>query len=145
MNEMRHQYHANCVVCSPDCEHGLQVPFAIDEHGVAMGSFSCNRRYQGYPGMLHGGIISALLDGAMTNCLFLHGHAAVTAELVVRFRHPVIVDTPAQIRAWVVENGPLVFRLKAQLEQAGTIKVVGRGIFMQAKSITEPSAVDHHE
>jgi acyl-coenzyme A thioesterase PaaI-like protein len=36
--------------------------------------------------MLHGGVISSILDGTMTNCLFAHGTVAVTAELRVRFR-----------------------------------------------------------
>lgn len=130
--DLRQQHHPDCIVCSPDCAHGLRVAFALDGR-LAVGNFDCAGRYEGYPGMLHGGVISSLLDGAMTNCLFLHGVVAVTAELVVRFRHPVLLGKPAQLRAWITENDPPVFRLQAQLVQDGIIKASGRAAFMLSK------------
>jgi len=139
MPDLRQRHHPDCVVCSPDCPHGLQLRLALDGQGIAVGSFDCDARYEGYPGLLHGGVTSALLDGAMTNCLFLHGRAAMTAELIVRFRHPVLLDQPAQVRAWIVEDDPPVFRLQAQLVQDGVVKAAARAAFMLPKSIL-PSA-----
>lgn len=47
--------------------------------------------HQGYDGVVHGGILAALLDDAMANCLWLRGIAAVTAKMALRYREPVQV------------------------------------------------------
>ena len=135
MPGLRQRHHPGCVVCSPDCGHGLQVHFYLDKQGAAVGSFDCGARYEGYPGLLHGGVISALLDGAMTNCLFLHGRATVTAELVVRFRHPVVLGKPARLRAWIAQSNPPVFRLRAELVHDGIVKAGARAAFMLPKAL----------
>jgi len=57
--------------------------------------------YQGYPGFLHGGISSLLMDSAMANCLFAHRISAMTARLIVRFLLPVAIDQPAVVKAWI--------------------------------------------
>jgi acyl-coenzyme A thioesterase PaaI-like protein len=47
--------------------------------------------HQGYDGVVHGGILAALLDDAMANCLWLRGVPAVTAKMALRYREPVQV------------------------------------------------------
>jgi acyl-CoA thioesterase FadM len=105
----------------------------LDEKGVAVGRFDCASLYEGYTGFLHGGITAAVLDGAMTNCLFLHGCAAVTAKMTVRYHYPVLLGKPAQVRAWIAEMGPPVFCLQAQMVQDGLVKASARASFMLPK------------
>ena len=138
MPDLRGQYHPDCIVCGPNCPHGLKIQLALDDQGVAAGTFHCDGRYEGYHSIMHGGIISALLDGAMTNCLFLHGWAAVTAQLVINFRHPVRLNVSAQVRAWITQRDPPVFRLQAQLVQEGVVKAAARGAFMLPKPAAFP-------
>jgi len=123
------------VVCSPQHPHGLKLRFTLNEKGEAEADFACPHHLEGYPGLLHGGVISTLLHGAMTNCLFLHGHEAVTAQLQIRFRHPVILESPVQLRVWITENHPLLFRLEAHLVQAGQLKATAHGVFMPPKNL----------
>ena len=138
MPDLRGQYHPDCIVCGPNCRHGLKMQIALDDQGVAVGNFNCDGLYEGYSGIMHGGVISALLDGAMTNCLFLHGRAAVTAQLVINFRHPVRLNVPAQVRAWITQGDPPVFRLQAQLVQEGEVKAAARAAFMLPRSAEFP-------
>lgn len=133
-SRLRHLLHGSCVVCSPDCPHGLRLHVELDSAGVATGSFQCDARLQGYDGLVHGGVIAALLDGAMTNCLFLHGVTGLTAELQVRFRHPVQVGLPVQVRAWLLEQDERLHRLRAELRQSGVIMATARAAFMQPRS-----------
>ena len=140
MPELRTRHHRHCIVCSPDCAHGLQLKMSLDAEGKATGTFDCDPRFEGYPNLLHGGVISALLDGAMTNCLFLHHHAAVTAELNIRFRHPVLLGSPARLRAWITETDPPLFRLRAELIQNNQTKATARSTFMLAPSLIPPEA-----
>ena len=49
-------------------------------------------------------MIAALLDSAMTQCLFAQGCQAFTAELTVRYRQPVAAADRLIIRAWLVDS-----------------------------------------
>jgi len=68
------QAHPNCIVCSPRHRCGFRLEFVLSEDGSVHAKFDCSKVFEGYPGLVHGGVISSLLDGAMTNCLFAHGH-----------------------------------------------------------------------
>jgi uncharacterized protein (TIGR00369 family) len=81
--------------------------------------------------MLHGGVTSALLDSAMTNCLFAHGVQAVTGEMTVRFRHPIRLDIPLTVRGRVTRSQAPLFVLEAEIVQQGRIKARAEGKFMQ--------------
>ena len=86
---------------------------------------------EGYPHVLHGGVICALLDGAMTNCVFASGSAAVTGDLHVRFRKPVATCGSATVRAWIEASSPPLYKLAAQLEQDGEIKATAKARFVE--------------
>lgn len=124
------QCHPDCIVCRPQTAGGLGLVFTVAPDGAVEAEFRGGAAYQGYTGMLHGGVIAMLLDAAMTNCLFTHGQRAVTAELSVRFRHPVRSDRPARLRAWVQRPNPPLFVMHAELWQAGRRRATAVGKFM---------------
>jgi acyl-coenzyme A thioesterase PaaI-like protein len=128
--KMRSRVHPHCVVCGCDNRRGLGLEFAVSDDGVVEGSFDCNRTFEGYADILHGGVVSSLLDGAMTHCMFARGRSAVTAELIVRFRHPVTIDHKATIRAWITRDESPLYILKAEVSQEGQIKATATGKFM---------------
>jgi acyl-coenzyme A thioesterase PaaI-like protein len=68
--------------------HSLALSFDPDSDGSVTAQCEIDARFQGYDGMLHGGMIGALLDAAMTHCLFARGVRAFTAEMTVRFVAP---------------------------------------------------------
>ena len=85
--------------------------------------------------MLHGGVVASVLDGAMTSCLFAHGHPGATAELTVRFRHPVRTGGVATVRAWIERCAPPLHMLRAELVQNGQIKATAWGKFIDRARI----------
>ena len=130
-SNLRKEAHPNCVVCGPKNESGLRVEFATSEDGSVQTHFNCDAIYEGFPGMLHGGVISSLLDGAMTNCLFAHGHTGITGELKVRFRYPVATGQGSLVRAWIEESSPPFHVLKAELVQDQQVKARATGKFVE--------------
>jgi acyl-CoA thioesterase FadM len=89
-------------------------------------------------------VICALLDGAMTNCIFAAGSAAVTGDIHVRFHRPVAAAGWARVRAWIEESAAPLFKLAAQLEQEGEIKASARARFVEraaAASLLKCSAI----
>jgi acyl-coenzyme A thioesterase PaaI-like protein len=119
----KREVHSDCIGCSLDNASGLALKFFMRADKGVEAEFPCGKLYQGYPGFLHGGITSLLLDSAMTNCLFAHQIVAVTARLIVRFISPVNIGQPASVKAWLRENEPPLYVLEAELEQNGKVLV----------------------
>jgi len=141
LDEIRSQAHSNCVICSPSNSRGLSLDFTVSQDGSVKARFDCDIAFEGYAGFLHGGVIASLLDGAMTNCMFAHGCPVVTAELNVRFRHPVITGRAATVRAWIDESSPPLYRLKAEVVQAEQVKATACGTFMDQRRMAEGNRV----
>jgi uncharacterized protein (TIGR00369 family) len=131
LQRTRQQAHPLCIVCGRAHEHGLGLRFSLREDGAVEAQFDCKPIFQGYEGILHGGITSALLDGAMTNCLFAHGVVAVTAELTIRFRHPLEVGKVLIARAQVLCLREPLHMVEAELIQDGQVKATAVGKFME--------------
>lgn len=74
-----------CFVCGTDNPIGLKLRFARSGPGVRA-EFTPSELHVGYEGLVHGGILAALIDDAMANIWFVRGEEAVTAKIEVRFR-----------------------------------------------------------
>jgi acyl-coenzyme A thioesterase PaaI-like protein len=122
--------HPGCFVCSKPNSRGLSVQYRVEPDGSVTAPFCGSPELEGYPGLLHGGIIAALLDGAMTNCLFAHGLTALTVELNVRYRAAVASCGECTISASLEESKHGLSRLSAQLVQNGQVKALATGKFM---------------
>jgi acyl-coenzyme A thioesterase PaaI-like protein len=126
--------HRGCVVCGGANERGLRLRYAPADGNGVEAELDCDGSLEGYGGRLHGGIIAAALDGAMTHCLFALGRTAVTAELTVRFKHPVATGRPATVRAWLERDlGPL-YLLQAELVQDGVVKASASAKFLEEEA-----------
>ncbi len=136
LSVLRRQSHPNCYVCAPANGHGLGLEFRVAEDGAVEATFLCHPAFASYPGMLHGGMICMLLDGAMTNCLFAHGLVAVTADMNVRFRQPVTVDCPAVVRAWLESRESPLYRLTAEVSQGGQVAATATARFMEKQAMS---------
>lgn len=132
--------HPRCVVCGASNALGLQLRFVERKDGVVESSFECRDDYEGYPGQLHGGVIAMLLDGVMTNCLFATGRVAVTAELGIRYLHPVRTNVPALVRARVERARTRLQIVVAELIQDGKVKARASAKFLEASKPRSPQA-----
>jgi acyl-coenzyme A thioesterase PaaI-like protein len=74
-----------CFACGQANPIGLRLRFEADGEGIRA-EFTPGPHYQGYEGVLHGGIIAAALDDAMANLFHMRGRETVTARLEVRYR-----------------------------------------------------------
>lgn len=130
----RARLHPRCVVCGSGNAHGLGLAFvpAADGDGVEA-VFDCRKSVEGYEGLVHGGVITMLLDGAMAHCLFHLGCVAHTGELAVRFKSPVFVGRDARVRAWQERSRGRLHVLSAQLSQDGRVKAVAKAKFLEAR------------
>jgi uncharacterized protein (TIGR00369 family) len=122
--------HSRCFCCGTEHPTGLRLEFREAGEGSVTARFRGGRSFEGYPETLHGGVVAALLDSAMTNCLFSKGIVAVTAELTVRFLRPVRLERPARVTASIARvRGPLYY-LQAELTQGRTLTARAQATFM---------------
>lgn len=130
MDRIRAQLHTGCYVCGAANNRGLSLDFRLIKDGAVEAGFICDKQFEGYSGYVHGGIVSTLLDGAMTNCMFALGRAPLTAELRVRFHHPLVVSQSATVRAWLSTQTPPLYALEAEIVQEDLIKARAWGKFL---------------
>lgn len=119
--------HSACMVCGHHDSLGLQ--FRRHAAGVEA-HFQARSQWQGYHGVLHGGMVSTLLDAAMTHCLFERGIEALTAHLNVRFLAPVPCTQLLLLRAGVLSQRKNVYQLCAELRCAGALLAKADAKFM---------------
>jgi uncharacterized protein (TIGR00369 family) len=133
--DLRASAHPRCIACAPQRNSGLRLDFHDAGEGEVRATFDCAAAFEGYPGCLHGGIISTILDSAMTNCLFAQGHRAVTAELTVKFRAPVLLDHVAVAEARTTRDLFPLFLMEASLVQDGQTKATATAKFIVTKGL----------
>jgi uncharacterized protein (TIGR00369 family) len=127
-----------CFACGPRNPDGLHLSFEYPEPGRCRAVFTPERRFQGWAGLLHGGIISTLLDEALAHALGGPdrggGEAAVTGELSVRFKKPVPIGIPAVLEGRVVAiNGRIIEGESRLLARDGSELAVARGKLFRLK------------
>ena len=76
-----------CFGCGKENPIGLQLEFIETEDSYRT-VFTPRLEHQGYDGIMHGGLISTLLDEVMARYIYAKGFHAVTARLDIRFRQP---------------------------------------------------------
>ena len=81
--------YKKCFFCGPATGGlALEVRYA---GGKAFCDFTAHERFQGYDGMLHGGIVAGVLDEVMWWTLFAQTKAVTaTWKLEVEFRRPIV-------------------------------------------------------
>jgi uncharacterized protein (TIGR00369 family) len=99
-----------CFGCSTNNVRGLGLVFERRD-GLVEARTTLDETFAGYDGLVHGGIVSTLLDEAMGWAILeLAGRYAVTRSLQVDFRRPVLIDKPLRVHARIAgeeEDGAL--------------------------------------
>ncbi len=129
--------HQMCAVCgsSQNNQHSLHVNFSVSGEQSVHSEFKVLARHQGYTGLLHGGIASSLLDAAMTHCLLNQNVVALTAQLDVRYHHPIKVDDLIKVTGECVAVKRGVYFLNAELVVDGVVRVSAKGKFIKSNLV----------
>ena len=79
-----------CFACGPHNPGGLHLTFRQEGDAVVT-TYTGMAHHQGFPGVIHGGVITGLLDEVMSRVPVLEGRWGMSAKLDVRFRLPIRV------------------------------------------------------
>ncbi len=104
--------YQQCFVCGAQNAVGLQLEFRREGERV-VADFLPKEAFQGFPGVVHGGILASLLDEALPRTALLHGEWVMTGRLEIRYRQPALVGQ--------------LLRTTAEIEQQRGRRVIARG------------------
>lgn len=121
-----------CFACGSRNPVGLKLDFLYDSETDAMVAHTrFAPHFQGWQGVLHGGLISTVLDEAMVKAAARKGLKCVTAELNVRFKNPALLSKPFTITGKVNDvNRRLITAQGSIVDSDNTLIASANGKFI---------------
>ncbi len=104
-----------CFACGLENPDGLRLEWKI-EGLVTTTQFTPQKKYQGWVGIVHGGILATLLDEAMTRLAGKVYGKAVTAEMTVRYVAPAQIGEVLFVRGEIVKQMRRLIEMKASIQ-----------------------------
>lgn len=123
----------NCFGCGKLNPIGLHLDFyAMPEEGIVWAPWLPTVQYEGYGNMIHGGIISTLMDEILAWTLYARETWAVTAKLETKYRKPVEVGKPVRLIGRIVRERGRVIELHGEIrtEADDTLLAEANATFM---------------
>ena len=121
-----------CFGCGRENPIGLRAEYYQDDNKVYC-TYTPHDEYQGYPGVVHGGILCTIIDEVLFRTALIEGSPwMVTAKMEVRFRAPVPIGKPLTATAEVVEWKRRTLEAKGEIRlEDGTLAVEANATFVR--------------
>jgi len=103
---MNLQYNSDyCFVCGRKNPIGLYMMFYDNGRDEVHSHYTVAEKYQGYPGIVHGGVVAAMLDEVVCRVSMIEDphHFMMSVKLEVKYRHPVPTETPLHIIGRIIK------------------------------------------
>ena len=125
-----------CFICGLKNNSGLNASFFETEGNELIATFMPTDEHQSYPGRLHGGIASAILDETIGRAISI-GNAeqiwGITVELSVQFKKPIPLNNEVKVIGRITSQNSRFFEGTGEIVlDSGEIAVVAKGRYMKA-------------
>jgi uncharacterized protein (TIGR00369 family) len=125
---------STCFACGAANPRGLRLQFRLREDAEMVAEWTPDSDLEGYQGIVHGGIVSTVLDEAMAKIVAAKEGKALTAEMRVRFRRQVPSGQLALIRGWIENQNKRMINAEAELTAPdGTELAHAWGVFLRPR------------
>lgn len=141
-----HSVSKSCFICGTENRSGLHAQFIETAQGHLIGIVVPSEDHQSYPGRMHGGISSAVLDEVIGRAINITEPATwgVTVSLEVIYRKPLPLDKPLIARAVITQSSDRLYEGIGEIVLSdGTIAVQAYGRYFKMK-LEKISDVDMH-
>ena len=136
--DLRNQY---CFGCGRHNPIGFHLEFERDGDDV-VAHYTPRHEDTGFPGVMHGGLAALLLDEAMGWAMYADLVFAVTARMETRFRRPVELDRPLELRGRIDRTRGRRLEVSAELcDERGARLVEASGLFLRMDRESEMRAL----
>ena len=129
--------YSQCFICGDKNPFGLRVEF-YQRDGKVVGEYVVSDHLQGYKNILHGGILSTLLDEVMIKSILAQDILTLTCEIKVRFKKPVKIGQRLFLEGKPTENKGKILLAEGKIRnEDGEIVATAEGKFFKAEGETE--------
>ncbi|HJX39920.1 MAG TPA: PaaI family thioesterase [Anaerolineales bacterium] len=107
----------DCFVCGMENQYGLALAFYERGSGEVVCRVRLPDRYQGFPGLAHGGVLAAMLDEAAMRAAMAGDDQRfmLTARMTIHYRKPVPVGEPLELVGRLLKQSGRLSTARAQL------------------------------
>ena len=109
----------NCFACGTLNSNGLGLLLHV-EPGRSWTELELDRRFEGWDGIAHGGIVCTILDEVMAWALVGEDNWGVTARISVEFKKPVPVGTLLRADGWITRSRRRIVDTEARIVDSST-------------------------
>lgn len=136
-----------CIICGMDNEYGIRAPFYNMEDGSVMTVFRYREQHQSYPGRVHGGLITAMIDEMGLRSLWAKELSeesfGVTMSLDTKYHKPVPYGETLLGKGIIVKDTPkfcvteaCIMDIHGNKLAAGTVKYIKLDVGQIAENAT---------
>ena len=127
-----------CFVCSHTNPVGLRVQFDLHDSSIHA-EWIPGKEHQGWQGVVHGGVLAALMDEAMAYTLFTRGCMGMTGRMEVRYRSPAHAGESLSIKARCVRETKKIADIEAEISASGRPVAAASARFVKVGTIDPDS------
>ena len=114
MVEGKVQEYPNCFGCGDSNPSGLGLDLRLEGETLVT-EFTPKEEHQGWPDIVHGGIITALLYEVLENFPYYNGIVTMMRSMETRFREPAVTGKPMVARSWLIVRSGREIEVSASL------------------------------
>ena len=120
--------YQKCFACGQRNETGLKLTFRREGDRI-LADYQPTERFQGFPGVLHGGVLATMLDETMSRTGAIRRQWLMTGKLDIRYRRPAPIDQP--LRVW----GEIVREREGAIDAAGAVETMDGTVLAEARGM----------
>ncbi len=131
---------SNCFLCGRDNLHGLKLTWHSDFDKMQVWTEAeIAEHFNGFDGIVHGGIIAALLDETACRAvalqekeLYFLDPSFVTGGIDIKYHHPTPTCTPIRVISWIKKSTPKYYVNEAKIELLdGTVTATAKALMIR--------------
>lgn len=130
----KQQNSTKCIVCGLNNELGLKAAFYELENGELVAIFKPVEEHQSYPGRMHGGISSAILDEVIGRAILVKDESmwGVTAEISLKYKKPVPLNEELKVVGRITKDSKRLFEGTGEIILSnGDVAVTAAGKYIK--------------
>ena len=126
----------NCFVCGRKNPIGLKMRFYTADDGCVYADYTPRAEHQSYPGVMHGGLITAMLDEIIGRTAIASNLWCMTAKLEVRFKKSVPIGAPLKLKGTITKQTNRLIEGRGEIRLAdGTLAVEATGTYLRIPGV----------
>src|SRR5579885_1987933 len=128
--------YQRCFACGAQNPSGLHLVFWSECDSI-VSEFTPELAFQGFPGVVHGGILATLLDEALSRTATVEGRWMMTGRLEIRYRRAALLGQPLRVTARTLSSRSRMVQAEGEIRLADepqTIVADAKGTFLPLPS-----------